>query len=691
MTLVQRAPIRTSLGIFALAALVYTGAGFLPGRILVPLDHLADQGAWKPNPRARIPVSNRLLSDPVLQFVPWDEAARRAIESGRFPWRNPYADDGRPLFANPQTALLSPFTWPRLIFGIEGWALSVFLKLLAAGLGACWLARSVGAGREASLISGFVYLSSGFSVLWGLHPHANVFAVLPFLAGGLFRQLERITPGNTAVIVGSAALATAGGHPETMATTVLAIAGLLLWEWITLAREGRSVSRAVVWTAVPAAAGFLLLAVQLVPFFLLLTESRLAELRAGGNGPVFRVFAMAGQVLPGFLGSPRQSELDLSGAVPGSENFNMRSQGFVGFVALVVLVGCARRLEPRLRRALVIAAAALLTAWGLPPFGWIGMLPPLSLLAPQYWIAPFVLFASVATGPALMSAGERALPRAIGRWLLGAGLLLAVTGLLPMLPPAQGFLAGAAHRGIERLRARGFLRQPPAVYEERFERYLTRGRSTALRRLALPGLFWIVAAIALLRRRRSGALLVAAVAGELLSFGVGYLPAIRLDRIPRAPPAVRSVVALDPRRLWLIAAAEDVYPANLATLHGIRDVRSFDVLESSERIGRLRRDGYDESTRAFPSTLSDEQRLGLARDGVRFFFSRTPPAGSVLVGGELPPAVGVYELSGATPRPFPPNEPPAGVRIGGAISLGAALSSLVLVSCARSERRKTPS
>jgi hypothetical protein len=493
------------------------------------------------------------------------------------------------------------------------------------------------------------------------------------------------------VIVGSAALATAGGHPETMATTVLAIAGFLVWEWITRTREGRPVFRTVVWTTLPAAAGFLLLAVQLVPFFLLLKGSRIAELRAVGQTPVFRGYAVAGQVLPGFLGSPLRSELDLSGAVPGSENFNMRSQGFVGFVTLVVFVSCARRLEPRFRRALVIAAVALLAAWTVPPFGWIGKLPPLSFLAPQYWIAPFVLFASVATGPALMSASERALPNAIGRLLLGAGISLVIAGLLPALPPAQRVLSEAGHSGIERLRARGFLRQQPAVYEGRFAQYLTRGRSTALRRIALPGLFWTVAGVALLRRRRSRALLVVAVAGELLSFGIGYLPAVRLDRIPRAPPAVRSVLALDPQRQWLIAAAEDVYPPNLATLHGVRDVRSYDVLESSEWIGRLRRDGFDESTRAFSSALSDDQRLGLAREGVRFFFSRTPMAGGVLVGGELPLAVGVYELPGATARPFPPNQAPTGLPFGGAISLAAAIFSIVLISRARSRPKKPSS
>lgn len=108
------------LPVFCVAALVYTAPGLLPERVPVPLDQLADMGAWKPDPTVRVAVSNRLLSDVVLQFAPWDAEIRRAFGLGRVPWRNAYADGGSPLFANPPAALLSPFTWPRLLWGEAG-------------------------------------------------------------------------------------------------------------------------------------------------------------------------------------------------------------------------------------------------------------------------------------------------------------------------------------------------------------------------------------------------------------------------------------------------------------------------------------------------------------------------------------------------------------------------------------------
>src|SRR6266702_3867534 len=77
-----------------LAAFLYTAPGLLPGRVMVPLDLPRDLGAWKSSPAERVRVSNSLLSDVVVQFVPWDVAARRLIARGEFPWRNVWAGDG---------------------------------------------------------------------------------------------------------------------------------------------------------------------------------------------------------------------------------------------------------------------------------------------------------------------------------------------------------------------------------------------------------------------------------------------------------------------------------------------------------------------------------------------------------------------------------------------------------------------
>lgn len=55
--------------------------------------------------------ANYLLSDQILQMLPWQTQVRDAILSGRLPTWNPHALAGSPLLANDQSAVFSPFTW----------------------------------------------------------------------------------------------------------------------------------------------------------------------------------------------------------------------------------------------------------------------------------------------------------------------------------------------------------------------------------------------------------------------------------------------------------------------------------------------------------------------------------------------------------------------------------------------------
>jgi hypothetical protein len=106
-----------------------------------------------------------------LQFIPWDVEAQRALREHRMPWRNPFASDGAPLFANPQTALSSPFTWPRLLLGLRGWAWSIYLKLLVGSLSLFWLARELRIEARAACILAVVFIWSGYVTTLIYHPH----------------------------------------------------------------------------------------------------------------------------------------------------------------------------------------------------------------------------------------------------------------------------------------------------------------------------------------------------------------------------------------------------------------------------------------------------------------------------------------------------------------------------------------
>jgi len=513
--------------VFAVAAVLFTAKGFLPGRVFLPVDLPLDYGAWKHDPSVRVPVSNKLLSDSVLEFRPWDHEVRRLVAAGQFPWRNVWAGDGQHLFANPEASLLFPLTWLRIAMGDRGWALNAFLKLFLAGLGMWWLARAATqCDWRSALVAGFVYMTCGYMTVWLLSPHTNVYAMLPWLAASALTRRPLAT-------FAFAALATAGGHPETLFYGVVAIA-IYLWS-----------ARWLAWAFL----GFALCAVQLVPFAIAASHSELLAQRLQTAAHT-RWFAIPATLLPGYLGSPLAGEIDLSAL--GAENFNERAGGYAGLCALIVVAAAWRHVP---RRALLIALAALVLSWHLPVLRLIAKLPG----ATERLGLVFCFFISMCVASAISHIRLR-----LSLIVLGAGL--AVIGVVLALPVAKPLLEHAARQGIAMLQHRGYLHLPS--YEARLAGYLAGFAAVALRRIAVPGL-----CLALLGIGRRG-WAVAAIAIEMIVFAYGYNPAAR--------PAPDIALPHDNR--YLITSEFEIFPPNLATLQQVRDARSYDVLRPVERM-----------------------------------------------------------------------------------------------------------
>ena len=631
---------RRAVPIFFALALLYCGFGLLPGRIFAPVDLVNDAGAWKGDLTSRVPVSNSLLSDVPMQFMAWDAEALRLLRRGELPWRNRWAGEGAPLFANPQTALLAPFTWPRLLFGDAGWAICAMLRILVAGMTMAWLVRVMGGGKRAAVVSGFVYATSGYGVLWLLYPITNVFAVLPGLAASALLLVREPRPRHALLVTAFAALATIGGHPETLFCGVLGIGALVLWE-----------SRRITRVAVAALGGFLLCGVLLVPFAKIVWASDTRAIRATATPFGVRWNAVAGTVLPGFLGSPMKGEIDLTALQPLPENFILRSEAFVGFIVLVVIMLQWRDLPPIFRRGLVLALAGFVLTLRLPLLRLIPRVVPMAI---EYLTVVFVLFVAAAAGPAfaVLDGAKRT-----GRALLIAGILLAGGTALIALPAARPLLTSAARSGVARLRARGVLHQPGEVYEARLNGYLDGATATTVRRALTPGLCWALAGFGLITRRRN--VVAFAAAAELLAFGVGFNPAV--ERVRDVPAPLVQLHRLDPTSEYFAASNIEVFPSNLGTLYGVRDFVSYDSLQSHARVEALMAGGYDRVTHSFPTTLTPAQRNALARLGVRWVITPT----------------GVDELTGAQHPAAPRNDASEGLGWGVAVSaVGLALAAV---------------
>jgi hypothetical protein len=659
--------------LFLAVALLYAGAGLLPGRTLAPLDIPFDMGAWKPDPTERVRVSNSLLSDVVVQFIPWDREVLRLLGNGELPWVNRFAGEGGPLFANPQTALFSPFTWPRLLFGLDGWAIMALLKILAAAFCAFWFARELDVPPRQAALSGVVYATAGYMTVWLLFPHTGVFALLPGLAAAAFRLMKRPSMHNATLVIVFGALCTAGGHPETLFVGVIGIWIFLVWE----AEKRRDLGiGAVVPSSIGALLGFLLLAFHIAPFLVILSQSYAEVMRPELSHP-FRFWAIVSQVLPGILGSPLRGELDLT-AVPMAESFNMRVGAYLGAIVLLCIALAWRGLSSTLKRGMVIGTIALIVSWYPPGISSIVRnVPVVRLLALQYAAIVFVIFAAIAAGPALAIVATRK-RRKIGAALMLAGLLAVVAGMLPVIPATKVTLAGAARSGVESLRARGHLQQPPEVYEERLGYYLSAIGMTTVRRIAIPGVFWLLAGVALaFPLPRRGLLLAIAAAGELFSFGTGFNPAVRMTDVPPEPETIAAIRHLDPEQRFRLAAHFETLPANIATLYQVRDAISYDVLNTKAEVERLLPAGHDPLLHTFNPILSPEEVEALGTLGVRWVLSRHDVAGARRVAGPPEPAVGVYEIADAVPVAMPPNRSPAGLAVGAILSLLAVASSAV--------------
>ena len=189
------------------AGLIYTALaillllpGLLPGRTISTADSLRFAPPWAAGRPAHLTrISNNELGDAVVQFQPLLAFARDALPHA--PLWNPYLMSGRPLLADDQSAVLSPFSVPAYILPLLtslGW--SAVLKLVAAALGVFVLARALGQRFAAALLAGLVYGFSFWMVSWLAYPHSGVWALFGWVLWAVEGALVRPGPRSAGVL-----------------------------------------------------------------------------------------------------------------------------------------------------------------------------------------------------------------------------------------------------------------------------------------------------------------------------------------------------------------------------------------------------------------------------------------------------------------------------------------------------------
>jgi hypothetical protein len=350
-------------GLLALGVLALMWPILLGGRVLSPASLLYFSPPWTTlMPPDVSEYFNPVLSDIPTAYYPWWHYAREAIHSFSLPEWNPYALGGTPFFANPQSALLSPFSLVLWILPLDyalGALAAVQLWLLA--FGTYLLARELDLSFAPSLLTGVVFGFSPFAIVWMTYPLLSVLALLPWSLW-LVERIVRRGGGADALVLGLVLLAALlAGHPGSQ-VHLYAVVALYAAMRLVLARlpltEALRAAGKITASLVLGAAGA---AVVLLPAALMIPDTVGIEARSGG-ALILVDDAMRTLFFPDWWGRP--SDQHLSPPV----NYN-EGTIYAGTIALI-LAAIALLSRDRWRTKLPFAVLGFIgfeAAFGLEP------------------------------------------------------------------------------------------------------------------------------------------------------------------------------------------------------------------------------------------------------------------------------------------------------------------------------------
>ena len=321
-------------------------------------DMLWFQAPWAASKPASLErAANPELGDAPQQMQPFLREVKRNLPD--IPLWNPWITTGRPLHADAQSAIFSPFNW--IAYVMDEWralALIAALKLWVAAFGVFLLARALSMRWPGAGLAGIVYGFSLWMVTWISYPHASVWALVPWAllaAEGVMRRPDPRRAALLALVIGLQFLC---GHPESSFHLIVAVV-----VWCALRLRGPSWRRAVVGVVVGLAWGAALAALVLLPVGELVLRSADLSQRAGEAQNIKTPLKFAlGVMVPFYWGKPTQTPID----------FFLLARAFYGGALPLMLAVVALRTPTRERVATAIAGAvSMCVVLGIPPVFWV--------------------------------------------------------------------------------------------------------------------------------------------------------------------------------------------------------------------------------------------------------------------------------------------------------------------------------
>jgi len=530
---------RAGLAYVALVALFFA-APLFTGALQIPTDIVYDWLPWRAAVAKRPVPLNPLLSDIVLQELPYRSLVRSRLLALEAPlWANEMGA-GQPLLANGQSTpfaplhlLALPLPSPRAFAVSVAWEIllelllmhALLLRLVAGAIGAAFGAVAAGL--------------STFMIAWAYFPLAMTAAWIPGLLLGilLLRNAER---GSFAGLVVCGVGLAASGQPEILGFTALAAAAVAVAVALrSSAGRGRFLLRLLAAGTLTAclAAPLLLPVLEQLPHSL-----RMENVRRSPDAmqpPAFEPRMALPLLDPLAFGSPRDGNWN------GPWNFNELCSGYAGLLALAVAIAGALIFRGRVAVILLGGLVALLASLRISPVHDLYHAIPLIGVAAAGRLRIFWVLAVAAAGGLSVErlAGDRR-----GR-LAGAAVLIVAGTALAVLPPPGD-----------------------TPWQRAWWLAALLGAAAALAALVLPG-----------ARRQFALVVMAALLLDLGLLGVRFnpVPPRGLDLSP--PPSLAFLLdqaRSSPEPFRVLADGYDLQP-NLAAVYGLWDPRSCDPMQVS--------------------------------------------------------------------------------------------------------------
>ncbi len=582
--LVAARPTLAAALVYAALSVLMVGQGLLPGRTLSSSDSLLSAVPWQSSKPADVPGlgTNFELADASNVFQPMLRYTRSQLPS--VPLWNPYIMAGRPLLADGQSAVFSPFSVPSYVLPFwKSLAVAAMLKLFLGALGVFVLARLLGLRFGGALLSGVVFAFGTFFVVWLAWPLSSVYAFIGWtlaMTELVIRRPGRLTVAGLALVV---ALQFLGGHPESSfhllftACVFFVFRALLHWRRQRSGESLRVLARPLAAFVLALAAGTGLAALVLAPFLEFLLHSGDLSQRVGQAAGYWPRKYLGALFLHDYWGRPTQIDL---------ESF-MQVRGWYAGAVTLMLAAAALILKRSAERIAIVVYALFCTCMviGIPPvFGFVSGLPGFDAAHNERLLIYVLLSLALLAGWGLDDLCALTMPRPSRR------AVTAVAGAIFAVPVVWMAAAGTLdlHELWAGLKVAWGFEHPPVPPPGVDAEFTVTGeivRDSALL-IWLPLAAGGVALIAWRLRARQPlspavfvGLTVLLLAADLFRANMGFNPAIPIRTAsPPSTGAIRYLQSRRPNRFIGVSTQEltQPLPSDVAMDFGLYDARGYD-------------------------------------------------------------------------------------------------------------------